>query len=717
MNLSSDAWRADPFSVLGRHGDTVSAFAPGALAVDAVSATSRRKLAALAEAEPGLFCGKLSASTAYRLRITWPDGAQEVVNDPYRFSSTLGELDLHLLAQGDHRDLADKLGAHEVVLDGVPGVVFSVWAPAARAVAVIGDFNAWDGRRHPMGPRGAGVWELFVPALAAGARYKFEVLGADGVLRQKADPVARATEVPPATASIVAPPLVHDWGDDEWMAQRAQRHHRGAPISIYEVHAPSWKRPWDDRSGPHDWDELGDLLIPYALDLGFTHIELLPIMEHPFGGSWGYQPLSQFAPSARFGSPAQLARFVDRCHQAGLGVILDWVPGHFPSDPHGLERFDGSALYEHPDPQMGFHPDWNTLIYDFEKPQVQGFLVASALWWLERFHIDGLRVDAVASMLYRDYSRPDGQWTPNVHGGRENLEAVAFLQKLNGVVAERCPGAITLAEESTAWPGVTAPPEHGGLGFTYKWNMGWMNDTLRYMSRDPVHRRWHGGEIGFGLHYAFNEAFVLPLSHDEVVHGKGALLGKMPGDPWRRFANLRALLALMWAHPGKKLMFMGGEFAQPGEWNHDTELDWGLLANAEHLGVQRLLRDLNRLYVAEGGLHHTDSDPAGFEWIVENDEDNSVLVFLRRSFHGGAPLIAAFNMTPEPKFGYRVGAPMEGRWTEVINTDAHAYGGGDIGNCGGLDATLRPTHGYPASLDLTLPPLAAIILRYSGSET
>ena len=707
---SAGSWASDPFGFLGRHGAMVRTFQPGAAGVEVIARKTRRRLATLTEVEPGLFTGEIKPSADYALRVQWPDGPHEA-EDVYGFGPVLSPEDLAAIAGGEPLGLAGKLGAVVRALEGVPGVAFSVWAPNARRVSLVGDFNSWDGQRHPMRLRhAAGVWEIFIPRLAAGERYKFEVEGADGVVRRKADPMARASETPPATASIVAQPLDHAWGDQAWMAGRAERHHPGAAISIYEVHAASWRRPWDG-SPCHDWDALADHLIPYVTGLGFTHLQLMPIMEHPFGGSWGYQPLSQFAPSARYGSPAALARFVDRCHQAGLGVILDWVPAHFPNDAHGLERFDGTALYEHADPKEGFHPDWNTLIYNLGRQEVATFLIASAVYWMEQFHIDGLRVDAVASMLYRDYSRKAGEWTPNIHGGRENLESIAFLRRLNATVGEHFPSAITIAEESTAWPGVTAPVEQGGLGFSYKWNMGWMNDTLRYMHRDPVHRGWHGGDLAFGLTYAFSERFILPLSHDEVVHGKGSLLSKMPGDPWRQMANLRALLALMWAHPGKKLLFMGGEIGQRREWNHDAELDWALLEAPEHAGLQRLVGDLNRVYRAEGALHHTDADARGFEWIAQNHDQDGVFIFERRSFHGGAPLIVAVNMTPQPRHQRRVRASHAGRWAEILNTDAAVYGGGDLGNQGEVIGFTDPNG---TAVHITLPPLAAVFLRFQG---
>lgn len=712
METRFDLWRHDPFAILGRHGTEVRVHMPGAMHVDVLSRRTGRVLGRLAEVAPGFFSGPLKRDTAYRLRVGWADAVEDI-DDPYRFAPALGDLDLHLFNQGRHWDLARRMGAVPAEQDGVAGTVFSLWAPNARAVSVIGDFNSWDGRRLPMRLRhGAGVWELFVPGVGPGARYKYEVLGCDGIVRQKADPLARATEEPPATASVVAPLPDFAWSDDDWMRDRADRHHAGAPISIYELHAGSWMRPW--HGGAHDWEQLADLLIPYVTRLGFTHVELMPIMEHPFGGSWGYQPLSQFAPSARYGTAEQFARFVDRCHAGGLGVILDWVPAHFPNDAHGLERFDGSHLYEHADPKEGYHPDWNTLIYNLGRTEVQGVLIASALWWLETFHVDGLRVDAVASMLYRDYSRKDGEWVPNRYGGRENLESLEFLRALNATVRDRVPGAMTIAEESTAWPGVTEPVESGGLGFSYKWNMGWMNDTLRFMERDPIHRGWHGNDVGFGLVYAFSEKFVLPLSHDEVVHGKHSLIAKMPGDAWQKRANLRALLGLMWTHPGKKLLFMGGELGQWDEWHHDGQLAWELLDDPGHAGLQRLVGDLNALYRGEGALHHSDADPRGFRWLVEGGEA-SVFAFCRFSAYGGAPLVVAVNMTPVPHHGFRLGAPAAGRWREVLNSDADRYGGGNIGNGGDVWTGPAGLHGFEDSLSLTIPPLGAIILRHEGN--
>jgi 1,4-alpha-glucan branching enzyme len=690
----------------------VRAFLPGARNVEVVRRSDDTLIGRLERGEPdGLFQGLVSERSPYLLRIAWPDAVQET-EDPYSFGPVLGDLDLHLFSEGRHFKLAEALGANVATIDGVRGTRFAVWAPNAQRVAVVGDFNTWDARRHPMRLRhSAGIWELFVPGVVAGARYKFDIVGAGGArLPLKADPVAQQAELAPATASIVASPEPFRWRDTDWMRTRAARHAPDAPLSIYEMHLGSWMRPAHDAAAGTMWDVAIDRLIPYLVELGFTHVELLPITEHPFGGSWGYQPLGLFAPTARYGTPEGFARFVDALHAAGVGILLDWVPAHFPNDAHGLARFDGTALYEHRDPREGFHRDWNTFIYNFGRREVQGFLIASALHWLEYFHVDGLRVDAVASMLYRDYSRPAGEWVPNVYGGRENLEAVGFLQHLNAVVAERCPGAMMIAEESTAWPGVTQPTSKRGLGFSYKWNMGWMHDTLRYMERDPIHRAYHHDDITFGLLYAFSEKFILPLSHDEVVYGKHSLIGKMPGDRWQKFANLRAYFGLMWAHPGKKLLFMGGEIAQWGEWNHDAELDWNLLENPEHAGVQRLVRDLNRLYRAEPALHMHDTDGGGFRWMVGDDRANSVFAFLRTA-DGAKPVLVICNMTPATRHHYRVGVPQAGLWREIANTDSQFYGGSNVGNEGAVRAVSHAAHGEPHSLELTLPPLATVILR------
>lgn len=705
------ARHGDPFSVLGLHrvrgGWYVRAFLPGALAANVVADDG--SVTELHHFRAGFFEGRADAAVkGYYLRIQWPGGTQ-VTEDPYAFGTLLSEDDLNRIIDGTHPGLADCLGAHVTRINGCTGVRFAVWAPNAQRVSVVGDFNTWDGRRHPMRLRyAAGVWEIFIPRIGAGERYKYEIVGADGqVGAQRADPMARQTELPPATASIVPDPEPFTFTDEHWMHGRAERQQYDAPISIYELHSASWHRHPD--GSLLSWRELAERLIPYVQEMGFTHVELLPIMEHPFGGSWGYQPLGMFAPTARHGRPADFAWFVNECHNAGIGVILDWVPAHFPSDAHGLARFDGTALYEHEDPREGHHPDWNTLIYNLGRNEVVNFLIASAQEWLGRYHVDGLRVDAVASMLYRDYSRAPDQWIPNIHGGRENLEAIAFLRELTLAVREQFPGAITIAEESTAWPGVTAQVHEGGLGFHYKWNMGWMHDTLNYMAHDPLYRAHHHHNMTFGLVYAWSEHFVLPLSHDEVVHGKGSLIGKMPGDEWQRFANLRAYLGFMWTHPGKKLLFMGGEIAQFREWNHDSEIDWNLLDTPTHRGMQRLVKDLNHLMRALPALHQRDSSPDGFAWVVGDDHEHSALAFLRKSNHD--TVLAVCNLTPVPRQDYRVGVPLPGVWKEVLNTDSALYGGSNMGNAGQAHADPTPLHGYPCSMNLVLPPLATLIFH------
>ncbi|MDK4734798.1 1,4-alpha-glucan branching protein GlgB [Rhizobium sp. CNPSo 3490] len=704
----------DPFSILGPHesgGMTiVRVYLPGAEGVDLIEAASGKVVTPFSIAHPaGLYAAAMGSRMPYRLRITWPDGEQ-ITEDPYSFGLLLGELDLHLISEGTHYSLSRTLGAVEMSVDDVAGVRFAVWAPNARRVSVVGDFNAWDGRRNPMRLRqSAGVWELFVPRLAPGERYKFEIIDAHGhCLPQKADPVARASEAAPSTASIVASSTRFRWTDDDWMKGRSRQERLGGPISVYEVHAGSWLRENGGRS--LDWVELSQRLVPYVREMGFTHIELLPIMEHPFGGSWGYQPLGLFAPTGRYGTPEDLAYFIDRCHGAGIGVILDWVPAHFPTDVWGLARFDGTALYEHEDPREGFHRDWNTLIYNLGRNEVKGFLIASALEWLERYHIDGLRVDAVASMLYRDYSRNEGEWIPNRYGGRENLEAVEFFKHLNSIVHERCPHAMTIAEESTAWPGVTKPPEEGGLGFDMKWNMGWMHDSLSYIQKDPVYRSYHHGTMTFGMIYAYSERFVLPISHDEVVYGKGSLLGKMPGDEWQKFANLRSYLAFMWGHPGKKLLFMGSEIAQPGEWNHDASVSWDVLDRPAHAGIQRLVKDLNGFYKDEPALQFGDFHHQGFEWATADDAVNSVLGMLRYAPDRSSSVLVVSNFTPVPRYGYRIGVPQDGVWIEKITTDAGEYGGSGLVN-GAVSSEPVSAHGRPHSLSLTLPPLATIFLK------
>jgi len=712
----------DPFSILGPHGDGaggqfIRAYLPGALKVEVLDKDGGEERGELTATEtPGLFVGHFAQARPYLLRTRWA-GGEQVAEDPYSFGQLLGEMDLYLFAEGNHRDLSSCLGAQLKTVDGVDGVRFAVWAPNARRVSVVGDFNVWDGRRHPMRLRHpSGVWELFIPRLQAGELYKYEILGAHGILPLKADPMALATSLPPDTASKVAAPLQVDWQDQEWMSGRRERQQHSQPLSIYELHAGSWQCELDDLgevARQYTWPELAERLIPYVKELGFTHIELMPIMEHPFGGSWGYQLLSQFAPSARYGTPEQFGEFVNACHQAGIGVILDWVPAHFPTDTHGLAQFDGTALYEYGNPLEGFHQDWDTLIYNLGRTEVHGYMLASALHWLKHFHVDGLRVDAVASMLYRDYSRKAGEWIPNRHGGRENLEAIDFLRHLNDVVELEAPGALVIAEESTAWPGVSQSTQQGGLGFAYKWNMGWMHDSLHYIQQDPVYRAHHHNELSFGLVYAWSERFILPISHDEVVHGKHSLIDKMPGDRWQKFANLRAYLSFMWTHPGKKLLFMGCEFGQWREWNHDQQLDWYLLQYSEHKGVQKLVGDLNRLYREEPALHDQDDAPQGFQWLIGDDAINSVYAWLRWS-KDGKPVLVVANFTPVPRQSYRVGVPFAGRWNELLNSDADTYAGSNYGNGGGAFTEEVPSHGQSLSLELNLPPLAVLILKPEG---
>jgi 1,4-alpha-glucan branching enzyme len=712
----------DPFAFLGMHRDArglvVRASLPGA----ARAFVRARGDAALQELsridDEGLFELRLPGARApfdYVLAIDGPDGRVEI-EDAYRFGPILGEVDAHLIAEGTHRKLWEVLGAHPRTIEGVAGTTFCAWAPNARRVSVVGDFNDWDGRRHPMRKRvECGVWEIFVPGAAAGARYKYEIESArGGLLALKADPLARYAEVRPSTASIVHSMEPAAWTDAAWMEGRAARQRADAPISIYEVHLGSWRRRYDGNRFL-TYRELADELLPYVADMGFTHVELLPISEHPFDGSWGYQPTGMFAPTSRHGTPEDFRSFVDAAHRLDVGVILDWVPGHFPSDPHGLAFFDGTHLYEHDDPRKGFQPDWNTLIYNHGRREVANFLIAGALFWIEEFHVDALRVDAVASMLYLDYSRREGEWVPNEYGGRENVEAVDFLRRLNQTVCALHDDVTTIAEESTSWPRVTGPIDEGGLGFGYKWNMGWMHDTLQYFSYDPVYRRYHQNDVAFGLVYAFSEKFLLPLSHDEVVHGKRSLLEKMPGDRWQRFANLRALLALMYAHPGKKLLFMGNEFGAVREWNHDVGLDWGLLGDQLHAGVARLVRDLNRVYRGTPALYELDAQPQGFEWIDFSDADDSVLAFSRRG-PAGECVVAAINATPVVRYGYRIGVPRAGTYRETINTDSAYYGGGNVGNEGAVASEAIPAHGRTHSVALTLPPLAVLLLTHDDSN-
>lgn len=704
----------DPFALLGLHdtaeGLVLRAFVPGAETV------AMEGLALQRRHPDGFFEGLLRgrrARFAYRLTAANAQARWEI-DDPYRYGPVLGPTDDHLFAEGTHQGLYARLGAHLLCHEGTNGVHFAVWAPNARRVSVVGDFNAWDGRRHQMRRRiDSGVWEIFAPGVTAGTVYKYEIIGMDGVmLPLKADPVGQRAELRPATGSVVAAPLAHVWQDDAWLAARVGIDQRRRPISIYEVHLGSWRR--GERNRFLSYDEIAARLIPYAVDLGFTHLQLMPLSEHPLDASWGYQPIGLFAPTSRFGEPEGFARLVDAAHQAGLGVLLDWVPAHFPTDAHGLARFDGTALYEHQDRRQGFHPDWNTAIYNFGRREVAGTLAASALAWLDRFHVDGLRVDAVASMLYLDYSRQHGEWLPNAEGGNANLEAIAFLRQVNSLAYGLHPGVMMVAEESTAWPGVSAPVYSGGLGFGFKWNMGWMNDTLAYLAQDPVHRRWRHGQMTFGLLYAFSENYVLPLSHDEVVHGKGSLLGRIPGDDWQKFATLRCYYAFMWAHPGKKLLFMGQEFGQRDEWNADRSLDWHLLDFAPHRQLQSLVRDLNHLYRDLAALHARDCEAEGFRWIIGDDADHSVFAWQRREGPADTGVVVICNFTPVPRPAYRVGLPVSGVWRELLNTDAELYGGSGLGNFGRVTATDTPSHGLPASADLLLPPLAALYLQWDG---
>jgi len=699
-------YHANPFEYLGPHTQdherVVRVFMPNAARVAVVDDGGHESELPLVH-DAGLFAGPAGAAgNHYRLRAQFGSDLVEM-EDAYRFPPILSDLDLYLLGEGTHLRLYDKLGAHPLVLDGIAGVGFAVFAPNARRVSVVGDFNYWDGRRHAMRVRGNGFWEIFIPGARVGDKYKYEILGPQGVLPLKSDPIASRSEVRPSTASIVfdlaklgrPQPLQHD------------ANALGAPISIYEVHLGSWRRRPEEDQRWLTYRELAEVLPAYLNDMGFTHVEFLPVMEHPFDGSWGYQPTGLFAPTSRFGSPADFAALVDACHRAGIAVLLDWVPGHFPDDPHGLAWFDGTALYEHANPMQGRHLDWNTLIYNFGRGEVANFLLANALFWLDHYGVDGLRVDAVASMLYLDYSRPAGGWIPNREGGRENLEAIGFLQRFNTELFGRFPKATTAAEESTAWPMVSRPVQWGGLGFGYKWNMGWMHDTLNYISKDPVYRKHHHGDILFGLHYAFSENFILPLSHDEVVHGKGSILARIPGDPWQRFATLRAYYGFMYGHPGKKLLFMGDEFGQLSEWRHDHSIDWHLLGEPPHAGVQAAVRDLNRLYRSLPALHALDCDTGGFEWVVMDDWQQSVFAWLRKGRSPEARCLVVVNFTPEVRRDYAIRVPFGGHWREVLNTDAAVYGGSNVGNAGVVPATAV---GDRFELRLVVPPLAALFL-------
>jgi 1,4-alpha-glucan branching enzyme len=721
---------ADPFGILGPHpvlsGWAIRFFIPWAAEASIafkIPPISPAKIADATKLRPeGLFEAVWPSNQptppepgSYKIKGRTHFGEPFEVFDPYAFPFFLTDFDLHLMNEGRHFDAYEKLGAHLHTVAGVPGTHFAVWAPAAKRVSIVGDMNHWDGRVHPMRPRGSsGVWELFLPEVGEGAVYKYEIVGPRGnLLPLKADPYAFRGELRPDNGSVVGNLQSHQWNDAAWIAHRQQENWLESPVSIYEVHLGSWRRVPEDHNRWLSYRELADQLIPYVKELGYSHIELLPIMEHPFDGSWGYQTLGYYAATSRFGTPADFQEFVDRCHQAGIGVLLDWTPAHFPRDAHGLSQFDGTHLFEHADPRQGAHPDWGTLVYNYGRNEVRNYLISNALFWLDKYHIDGLRVDAVASMLYLDYSRKPGEWVSNRYGGRENLEAVEFFKTLNAVAHERFPGILTIAEESTAWPSVSRPTYLGGLGFSLKWNMGWMNDTLKYFSANPIYRKYEHNKITFSLIYAFSENFVLPFSHDEVVHGKNSLLHKMPGDLWQQFANLRLLYAYQYAHPGKKLLFMGQEFGQREEWNEARSLDWHLLQWDSHRGIQKLVTDLNHLMAAEPALHQVDFDWRGFEWIDCNDGDNSVLSFVRNGKTPDELLVVVLNATPVVREGYIVGVPRAGFYKEVLNTDASHYGGSNVGNIGGQDAANDPRQGRPYSLCLTLPPLSALFLKWT----
>ncbi len=715
---------SNPHGVLGAHKDekagaagvTIRAMHPEAERVECLFAGGRTLELEPADGADGIFAGFIAGASLplrYRLRFHFADGAVWERGDPYRFLPTVGELDLHLFNEGTHRRLWQMLGAHARTVDGESGTSFALWAPNARRVSVVGDFNGWDGRLLPMRSLGAsGVWELFVPGVEPGSLYKFEILTRDRSIRIKTDPYARAMEVPPGTASRIVPPDEYGWSDAAWMEERARRDFAREPMSVYELHIGSWARVPEEHGRPLGYREIAPRLVEHVKRLGFTHIELLPIMEHPFAGSWGYQVTGYYAPSARYGTPDDFRYFVDYCHQSGIGVILDWVPAHFPKDDFALRRFDGTALYEHEDPRLGEHPDWGTLIFNYGRAEVRNFLLANALYWLLEFHVDGLRVDAVASMLYLDYSRKSGEWLRNRYGGRENLEAMELLRTMNEQAHQEAPGCITVAEESTAWPGVTKPVSEGGLGFSLKWNMGWMHDTLQYFSLDPVYRSHHQGQLTFAMIYEYSEKFVMPLSHDEVVHGKRSLLDKMPGDIWQKFANLRLLLAYMFTRPGKKLLFMGTELAPWNEWNHDSSVDWHLRDDARHGAFEGYLERLGALYLEHPALWRMDYETDGFQWIDTADVHNSVVSYLRRG--GGEQLVIALNLTPVPREHYRIGVPLAGAYSRIFCSDDLRFGGSGIGGSGVITAEAAPFHGFGQSLELTLPPLGALVLAPVG---
>jgi 1,4-alpha-glucan branching enzyme len=717
-SLILEAKHHDVFSYLGPHlrddGQVVvRAMLPRAHALDVVTKESGETFSATRLHENGLFEAVLPGHLWQKpYQFVWRSHEGHAIHqvDAYAFGLCLGELDMHLFREGTHWKLYDHLGAHFREMNGVKGVQFAVWAPNARRVSVIGDFNAWDGRVNPMRCRvESGIWELFIPGIGVNAHYKFELVGPHGDLFNKSDPFAFFSQHGPQTASLTWDIHRYQWSDGDWMTRRAGQDYYKSPMSVYEVHLGSWKRANGKQGRWLTYREMADQLIPYVKDLGFTHIELMPVSEHPFDGSWGYQVGGYFAPTSRFGNPDEFREFVDRCHQANIGVIVDWVPAHFPKDAHGLARFDGTALYEHADPRQGEHMDWGTLIFNFGRNEVRNFLICNALFWLKEYHLDGIRVDAVASMLYLDYSREHGQWIPNMYGGRENLEAIAFLKELNQQCYFQHPGVLMIAEESTAWGGVSRPVSTGGLGFGFKWNMGWMNDSLRYMELQPIHRKFHHGEATFSMLYAYDENFILVLSHDEVVHGKKAMLDKMPGDRWQQFANLRMFYAYMWTHPGKKLLFMGGEIAQWKEWNHNQELDWEVLFGEEHVGVQKLVRDLNKLYTHRPALHARDHEAGGFSWLDANDWERSIFAYERMSQDGDRVMVIV-NATPVPRDGYRVGVPTAGHYHELLNTDSAHYGGSNKGNGAGATAQPTPWQGQPFSIVVTVPPLATVVL-------
>ena len=722
-----DGNNENPFELLGPHeveadGQRVMAVraylpqARQAWVVDSPHSAERpmRKIhpGGLFEAVCPLRDGDIAAS--YQLRHIDHFGQQYTMHDPYAFSPLISDFDLHLLTEGRHLDSYERLGAQLRTVDGVAGVNFAVWAPNASGVSVIGDFNGWDGRRHPMRKHiPSGFWELFVPELEEGATYKYQI-NHHGHIEQKADPYGFAAELPPRTGSVVTDLSRHQWNDDAWMNSRAQHNGLDAPISTYEIHLGSWRRPDDDPTRWLTYRELAHQLVDYCREMGFTHVQLMPISEHPFSGSWGYQTVGYFAATSRYGTPEDFMYFVDQLHQAGIGVIIDWVPAHFPRDGHGLRQFDGTPLYEHADPRQGEHPDWGTMIFNYGRNEVRNFLLSNALFWLDKYHIDGLRVDAVASMIYLDYSRDEGEWIPNEFGGRENLEAISLLKEFNEQTHARHPGVLTIAEESTAFTGVSRPTYLGGLGFSLKWNMGWMNDTLRYMQHEPIHRKYHQDELTFSLIYAFTENFVLPFSHDEVVHGKGSLLDQMPGDLWQKFANLRLLYGYMWTHPGKKLLFMGNEFGQWNEWNYDESLQWHLLQWESHRGLQRMVADINAVYRREPALHEVDFEGHGFEWIDCHNYEASIMAYMRKAKDPQDYLVVACNFTPVVREGYRLGVPHGGWYEEIFNSDSEHYAGSNVGNGGGLMADEQEAHGRPFSLNLTLPPLGITVLKPRG---